>query len=407
MTDAPAHFADRLQMAERQRAARALLTRPLMTPYGEDAEAFALARKHEAWLREWFARNAGWSLHADSEVVRLRKTASNGDATRPARDGSTQQPFTRRRYALFCLALGSLERSERQITLGRLADAIAALIATEPRLALLDFKLDISSQDHRRDLVQAIRLLLHWRILVRVQGDESQFITTDRADVLYNVDRAALSAVFSLRRGPSTVQDRAFEDRLDAISAEPFPESDEARNRRLRNRLTRRLLDDPVLLVSELAQDEREYFTSQRPALIKQVAEATGLVPEIRAEGVVMADETGDATDLGMPEEGTEGHVTLLVAMFLADRLRAGNIPVSEAAVRHHVASAQTEFGKHWRQDARQPGAERHLAELALGRLAALGLCRRSEDGVHPQPIMARYRLVPQDKAAPAARRAR
>ena len=37
-----------------------------------------------------------------------------------------------------------------------------------------------------------------------------------------------------------------------------------------------------------------------------------------RAEGVALTDETGSLTDVAMPSEGTDAHVTLLVAEYLA-----------------------------------------------------------------------------------------
>ena len=43
-----------------------------------------------------------------------------------------------------------------------------------------------------------------------------------------------------------------------------------------------------------------------------------GLVAEQRAEGLALVDEAGSLTDVAMPAEGTDAHVTLLVAEFLA-----------------------------------------------------------------------------------------
>ena len=50
-----------------------------------------------------------------------------------ARGGATRC-FTRRRYVLLCLVLVVLERSDRQISLGRLAEEIV-LAALQPGLA--------------------------------------------------------------------------------------------------------------------------------------------------------------------------------------------------------------------------------------------------------------------------------
>lgn len=114
---------------ESRRAARALLRRPLLRPTDD---GFVLVRRHAPGLREWFERNTGWHLVVDSEMARLVKSAG-ADPTYPARDVKSKQPFGRRRYVLFCLALAALSRAEAQITLGRLADQVV-LGATDPDL---------------------------------------------------------------------------------------------------------------------------------------------------------------------------------------------------------------------------------------------------------------------------------
>lgn len=380
--------------AERRRALRALLQRPLLSAAGEDAAEFALVRRHAGWLREWFARHPGWSLHIDSELARLRKTPGDlDDATRPAREPHSGQPFSRRRYVLLCLALAALERADRQTTLGRLADAIVGLAAADPVLAAAGAGFELAGHDQRRDLVHVVRLLLDLRVLVRVHGDEQQYLA-ERGDVLYNVNRPALAAMLNVKRGPSTIEETALERRLEALVAEPRPDTDEGRNRELRSTLTRKLLDDPVVYVDRLTEDERAYLTSQRAFLLGQIQEATGLVPEVRAEGVAMVDESGELTDLGLPEEGTEGHLALLVAEFLADHARRhGAVPVPLPALHRHVQELVGRHRSHWRKDAGAPGAEVSLTASTVERLEALRLVRRTDEGVVPLPAVGRYAL--------------
>ncbi len=79
------------------------------------------------------------------------------------------------------------------------------------------------------------------------------------------------------------------------------------RHRALRTWVVRRLLDDPVLYYDELDAEARAYLDRQRTFILRELAEATGLEPEVRLEGIALADPEGDCTDLGLPEEGTEG----------------------------------------------------------------------------------------------------
>lgn len=372
--------------AERRRAARALLARPLLR--GDDP-AFPAVKRQAGWLRDWFARETGWHLQVDPEAARLRKTAASlDDGTRPA--SAAGQPLRRRRYVLLCLALAALERADAQITLGRLAEAVLAG-AGDPALAAAGVGLDLDTREDRSDLVAAVRVLLGLGVLRRVAGDETAYLQGP-GDALYDVERRVLAGLLVTRRGPSTVPAPELDTRLAAVTDELVGDSDEARNRSLRHRLTRRLLDDPVVYYDELSADELAYLTSQRAHITGRIEEATGLVAEVRAEGIAMVDPAGaDAlTDVRMPEEGTDGHVTLLLAEHLAAR---GGAAVPVADLEAHVAALAREHRTHWRKDAAEPGAERALTAQAIDRLVALGLARHGRPGVVARPALSRFRL--------------
>lgn len=375
--------------ADRQRAARALLRRPLLA--GDDP-AFPAVKRHAAWLRDWFARETGWHLQVDPETVRLRKVPADlHDGSRPAL-ASPGQPLRRRRYVLLCLALAALERADAQTTLGRLAEAVLAG-AADPALTAAGVRLDLDTREDRTDLVAAVRVLLRMGVLRRVAGDETGYLHGP-GDALYDVERRVLAGLLVTRRGPSTVDADDLDERLAAVTDELVADTDEARTRAVRHRLTRRLLDDPVVYYAELDDDERAYLTSQRTAIVRRVREATGLVEEVRAEGIALVDPAGtDAlTDVRMPEEGTDGHVTLLLAEHLAG---SGATPVPVADIETHVAALVVTHRTYWRKGAAEPGAERALTAQALDRLTALRLARRTPEGVVALPALARFRLGP------------
>ncbi len=384
-----------LALAERQRATRALLQRPLLSATGAHASDFVLVRKHAEALRQWFAHHVNWELHVTSDLARLRKTPPDAaDATRPALDAHTGAPFTQARYVVLCLALAALERSERQTTLGKLAGEIRGFFKGDPELEKAGFVFDLQFAEQRRNLVQVIRFLLDHGVMRRVQGDEELFIKNERSDALYNIHRPALSSMLAVRRGPSMIQAFDFQERLEAIVEEPLPETDDGRKRRLRVRLMRRLLDDPVLYYDELDEAERAYLDSQRPFLLSRIHEATGLPAEIRKEGIALLDPRGDMTDLGLPEEGTDGHLALLIAEFLADALRKDpSAEVGTAALREQISRLIEVHRRHWRKSVTEPGADRLLMESTVERLAALRLAKRTGETVKPLPAIARFAL--------------
>jgi uncharacterized protein (TIGR02678 family) len=354
------------EVAQRRAAMRALLAKPLLTAESDPAK-LVLVRRHIAELRDWLSRETGWRLLADAETARLFKTAPTcSDATHPAR-GRAGEPFGRRRYVVLCLALAVLERADAQTTLGRLAEEVLNA-AAEPELAEAGFAFALDHRAERSDLVAVVRTLLDWGVLRKVAGDEDAYLSAT-GDVLYDVRRPVLAALLTGARGPSTVRAASFGDRLAELTAEPIPDTDDLRNQAMRRRLTRRLLEDPVVYYDDLDDAERAYLVSQRHAITRRIEEATGLLPEIRAEGIAMVDPDDELTDVRMPEQRTDGHVTLLVAEHLATKGEA-----SLDQLRAFVRRAAERHVSYWRKGVTDPGAEDELLTVALDKLTALRL---------------------------------
>jgi uncharacterized protein (TIGR02678 family) len=205
-------------------------------------------------------------------------------------------------------------------------------------------------------------------------------------------------------RGPSTWAPEdaplTIEARLHALVNEYTADSEDGRRAALRHRLARRLLDDPVIYLETLDPDGRAYFLNQRGAMAARLCDASGLAAEQRAEGLALVDEAGLLTDVAMPAEGTDAHVTLLVAGFLADRQRHGADRTAAGAeiVREHdiadfLHQAKGQYGRYWRKSAREPGSEERLTTIAIDRLEKLHLAARRDGGVHPLPALARFAL--------------
>jgi uncharacterized protein (TIGR02678 family) len=259
-----------------------------------------------------------------------------------------------------------------------------------PDLAAAGVAFTLDDREERGDLAAVVRLLLDLGVLSRVAGDEEAFVK-ETGDALYDVERRVLATLLVTPRGPSTVEATGFAARLAAVTTEAVPATDELRNRVLRHRLTRRLLEDPVLYYDELDEDEAAYLSSQRSAVTARISELTGLVPEVRAEGIAMVDPHDDLTDVRMPESGTDGHVTLLLAEHLA--ARSGQ-PVSLGELHRHVRELALAHRSYWRRSAVEPGAEVELTAGALGRLEALRLVSRDGDHVTGRPALARYSVT-------------
>jgi uncharacterized protein (TIGR02678 family) len=283
-------------------------------------------------------------------------------------------------------------------------------LAAEPALATRQFSFTLHSIGERRDLVAVCRSLLQFGVLLRVAGDEDGFVFADAAaggtgagaDALYDIQRPLLAGMLAAVRGPSTwpAEDApvSLEHRLLALVTGHVADSDEGRRTAMRHVLARRLLDDPVVYTETLVPELQAYFTNQRGVMATRLCEATGLDAEQRLEGLALVDETGKLSDVAMPAEGTEAHVTLLVAEFLAERTRqhGPDVVTTDDAVAAHVRGAADRYGRYWRKSAREPGAERELAQTALERLHKLDLIVREEaQQVHTRAAIARFALGP------------
>jgi uncharacterized protein (TIGR02678 family) len=96
-----------------------------------------------------------------------------------------------------------------------------------------------------------------------------------------------------------------------------------------------------------------------------------------------------------MPAEGTEAHVTLMVAEFLCARMpyepEAVPSRTTEADVAGFIEKARSRYGRYWRKSAREPGSERELARIATERLQKLRLIAVAQDDIRANPALARF----------------
>jgi uncharacterized protein (TIGR02678 family) len=376
------------QGEERERALRALLMRPLM-PAGDPG--LELVRRHAAYLRDWFGRETGWTLQVERQCARLyKRPAMLDDATRGLPE------FDRDRYVLLCLACAVLESAESQITMRDLGERLLGA-AADPGLAACGFNFTLEGARERRSLVGVCRLLLERGVLARVAGDEEAYVNQS-GDVLYDVHRRVLARLPAGTRGASliamTQPDLDFDGRLAALVDEYVPDSPDGKRMALRHRLARRLLDDPVLYHDELTAEEREYLVNQRGPMAHRLAQAAGLTAELRAEGLALVDADGELSDKHLPAVGTEAHATLLVAEHLARAAQADPARIhSLHELAGYLRTAADRYGRFWRKDAREPGAEVELAAEAVNRLEALRLVQRIQNGVRPLPALHRYAI--------------
>ncbi|PXX63992.1 uncharacterized protein (TIGR02678 family) [Nocardia tenerifensis] len=399
-------LANQLVIAEREeisRGVRQLLASPLITERGAP-EPFDLIRRRHEPIAKWFDYYCGWTLTVEPRLgyVRLVKVRPAADPTRPARRlRSARAPFDRRRYVLLCVISAELFAAP-VTTIGLLAGRVRSAIAADPVVA--DF--ESASRSERMAFVDALRLLESHGVLDAIDGSADSYIESDSAKVLYRVDTTLLLRLLAAPVGPSQLGVPAEEVplRVDQLLTELSRErryglaagrhaddtgiSDVQRNLWLRHSIFRRLVDDPVVYYSELSEEERGYISSPTGRrLLRQAADQGGFLLEERAEGVLLVDVDGIATDTRFPDDTATAKVA---ALLLLDGVM-GATTVEQLG---RSATELLERFPRWARSYRGVDGVRQLVSDAIAVLSAFGLVRTTKSGlVIPLPAAARYRV--------------
>jgi uncharacterized protein (TIGR02678 family) len=161
---------------------------------------------------------------------------------------------------------------------------------------------------------------------------------------LYDVNHSVVADVL-IARDISSCQ--TAEDVI--ATADEYAPTEDGRNRRLRHRVARRLVEQPVLYIDELSPEEREYYvSSQRPHLDGRVKAYCGLQAERRAEGTAMVDPTTSSeralTDLRFPYNIADRQVALLLCPVFDEAYREGRPLLGREALLRSVRDIVSRF---------------------------------------------------------------
>ncbi len=374
---------DPQDVAERQRAARALMLTPLLHSEGPTAEDFRLARRHRDELARMFAEGLGYRLDVGPGAARLYKTGLGRDPSRPVRRRSGVA-FTPRTYALLCLTLAALTRSRGQLLVDELVQQV--------RSAAVDagVSLDLDGASDRRGLNAAFLLLVALGVLRERDGDLEHW-ADQRTQSLLDVRRDLLGLLVAGPIGSASGVD-------DLLGQAALPSAAGG----ARTAIRRRLLESPVMSVADLPADHAEWWGRNRNRERDWFDSRFGLRLELRAEGAVVVDPHDGFTDEAFPGADKTRQLALLVLESLVEGVRANadeaqvdaDAPEPWRALTGAAANARAhEVRRRWharlRRDQREDpdGAIRE----AFAVLVRFGLVRVEDDRVLVHPAASRY----------------
>ena len=391
------NLSNQLVIAERDEVARGirlLLASPLIHERGAP-EWFDLVRRRRDPIKKWFEYYCGWSLVVEPRLgyARLAKVRPMVDASRPARrHRSGRAPFDRRRYVLLCVAAAELLATP-VTTIGLLADRVVRATATDEVVATFD----ASARSERMAFVDVLRMAESLGVIEVVDGATESYVDSTEAKVLYRVDATLLMRLLATTTGVSQLAvpieevPTRLDELLTAVSRErrygaaTGDATPVQRNLWLRHSIFRRLVDDPVVYLDDLSDDERAYLNSPTGRqLLRRAASESGFLLEERAEGVLLVDPDGIATDSRFPDDSSNAKVA---ALLLLDSM---DTAVTIEQLRLTAGELLTRFPS-WAKAYRGDNGPAERVGDALTVLRGFGLVRIGDGVVHPLPAAARY----------------
>jgi uncharacterized protein (TIGR02678 family) len=369
--------------AERRTALRALLMQPLLTSETSPDELL-LVRRHRDHLTRLCSEGLGYRLVVEPSAARLYKAGLGRDATRPLRKPVNRgrgRRFEPRAYAVLCLTLAALTRCPGQLLLDELVAQVRSAVAD----AGLDVDLDKVAD--RRAMAAALAVLIELGVLVERDGDLARWVEDGATQSLLDVRRDLLNLLTASGISGAT----GPEDLLDAAA---LPSA--AGGARVAVR--RALVESPLLSITDLTEDQAEWWRRNRNRETEWFLEHVGLELELRAEGAMAIDPDESLTDLAFPGTGSARHAALLVLEQLVglvrEDARSAELPdrvwslVPDGAFEQAVSWVAGEHARGLRKAYADLGV---LAEDVLEVLTESGLLRRTSEGLAVHSAAARY----------------
>lgn len=432
---------DRESAQDVARGVRMLLAEPLITAEA-DPDGYELVRKRRERLVQYFDSACGWQLIVDthSRYARLVKVTDRPDSSRGARRRrSSRAPFDRRRYTLLCVICAELLTASAT-TIGLLAGRAVEATTADPDLHGFDPTLRFE----RAAFVDALKFLESAGAVAAVDGLTDSYLDGADVKVLYRVDASRLMTLLSApvppsrvaaaaRAGSHTDTDTGPGPDADAgpVSAGPVPAGsgldaligsltyeqrygdaadpaatvpDTQRNMWLRHSIVRRLLDDPVLYLTDLTDAQRDYLASlSGRRFVRQAARDAGFELEERAEGLLLVDLDALSTRDRFPDDRSNAKQT---ALLMLDLLVAAGLPIPHEGL---VAWTRERLAQQpaWARSYQSEDGAPRLAREAIEVLTDFGLARSEAGMVSALPAAARYALAPEGSQSAAVPRPR
>ena len=272
---------------------------------------------------------------------------------------------------MLCLTVAALTRCKGQL----LVDELVAEVRSAATDAGVD--VDLDSIADRRSLHAALLTLVELGVLAERDGDLEHWADQHTLSLL-DVRRERLTMLVSAPLGAASSPDELLD-----VAALPSASGG------ARVAVRRLLVESPVLSLTDLTDEQGEWWRRTRLRERDWFRENFGLEIELRAEGALATDTHEELSDLAFPGPGSTRHVALLwlerLVAAAKDGARGADLPdriwrhVTPEVVESAVAGVLAEWGTGLKREHRDDGARARYDASHL--LQATGLVRIDPDG--------------------------
>lgn len=364
---------------EKQKCIRALLNRPWVLKE-DDSETFQQIKDHYEALRDWFNDYLGFSLLVTRQFAKVEKFPQTYQSWMGIE--SFKQP---RDYAMFTYCLWYLEgRGDgEQFLLSQLVEEI------RDHLASYDVFIDWTLYDHRLSMARALKKCRDLRVLLSVDGEESDWARDEGANVLYECSPMAR---YVLRRFPKELM---HYEQIDDFHRELDEREDKVKRRQ---RVYRRLVQEPVVYDSDWHDDELQYVLTQRRSIMEQMQAQLGLEGARYREALVFFDPGLSAEHDLFPTLSSVSDLVILLATELRQRLvndeyvqkEDGRIVISVTDLESLLLAMRAKYKAYWSKEHREASAT-ELVNQVMSHLQEWHLGKRNQQEIILYPALSRW----------------
>ncbi|OOC54247.1 MULTISPECIES: DUF2398 family protein [Nocardiopsis] len=285
-----------------QQAVRRVLTCDLITAARPRPGVLDQVLRWADELAADLERLFGYTLVATTGHVRLVREIDALDPTQRQTFSRRGRPFDRRRLAYLCLLLAAFQRSQIEISL---ADLVGRLTPTANAVEGLGY--DPTDGTHKAALVDVAHWLVDRGALHLSDGSlEAWAAGGEQGDALFDIDHEVCEVLFRPARPVQHLSSAA------GLLSDPLTEG--SPREQAARRARRLLVEQPVVYYADVEPAVAAVLRGRGVA--EDLARATGLRVERRAEGVLLADPAGTFTDRPFPGRG--GAVNRTAGLLLA-----------------------------------------------------------------------------------------